>query len=158
MFARSTRRQLQSPAVARCAPLHIWRVNATSVPRRQGIIHREIVNKWRQGCFLPPFGCILLFCFFGCRHTQVCAAAQQEQREQQRDTAVIPGLRNRRHCLRGGRGGRRRRRLRGGRCLHRNRGCRRSSRCRSSGLFCGRRGRGCRSICRQKLFLISAVF
>lgn len=153
MFARSTRRQLQSPAVARCAPLHIWRVNATSVPRRQGIIHREIVNKWRQGCFLPPFGCILLFCFFGCRHTQVCAAAQQEQREQQRDTAVIPSLGNRGYCLRGGRGGRHRCRLRGGRCLHR------SSRCyRSRGLFCGRRGRGCRSICRQKLFLISAVF
>lgn len=153
MFARSTRRQLQSPAVARCAPLHIWRVNATSVPRRQGIIHREIVNKWRQGCFLPPFGCILLFCFFGCRHTQVCAAAQQEQREQQRDTAVIPSLGNRGYCLRGGRGGRHRCRLRGGRCLHRSSRC-----CRSSGLFCGRRGRGCRSICRQKLFLISAVF
>ena len=153
MFARSTRRQPQSPAVARCAPLHIWRVNATSVPRRQGIIHREIVNKWRQGCFLPPFGCILLFCFFGCRHTQVCATAQQEQRAQQRDTAVIPSLGNRGHHLRSGRGGRRRRRLRGGRCLHR------SSRCyRSRGLFCRRRGRGCRSICRQKLFLISAVF
>lgn len=116
MFARSTRRQPQSPAVARCAPLHIWRVNATSVPRQQGIIHREIVNKWRQGCFLPLFGCILLFCFFGCRHTQVCAAAQQEQREQQRDTAVIPSLGNRGHCLRGGRGGRHRCRLRGGRC------------------------------------------
>lgn len=153
MFARSTRRQPQSPAVARCAPLHIWRVNATSVPRRQGIIHREIVNKLRQVCFLPQFGCILLFCFFGCRHAETCAAAQEEQGKQQRDTAVIPSLGNRGHCLRGGRGSSRRRRLRGGRCLHRSSRC-----CRSNGLFCGRRGRDCRSICRQKLFLISAVF
>lgn len=100
----------------------------------------------------------LLFYFFGNRHAETCAAAQEEQGKQQRHAAGVPGLGDRCRHLRG--------RRRGGRGCLGERGCRSRSRLRGGRRCSGRCGSGGRRrgrgelrhpLCRHRLRLCDLV-
>ncbi len=98
--------------------LHIWRVNATSVPRRQGINPPGNCKQMAAGVFPAAIWLyITVLLFWDAAIPRYAPPLNRSSANSSVTLHVIPSLGNRGHCLRGGRGGSRRRRLRVAVCL-----------------------------------------